>query len=49
MMGDRRLLIHGDGQTSRDFCFVANVIQANLLAALSVDRAAVNQVFNIAA
>jgi UDP-N-acetylglucosamine 4-epimerase len=45
--GDR-CEIHGDGETSRDFCHVANVAQANLLAALSdrvSDRA---EVYNVA-
>ncbi len=40
--------INGDGETSRDFCFVANAVQANLLAATTEDKGAVNQVFNIA-
>jgi UDP-N-acetylglucosamine 4-epimerase len=40
--------INGDGQTSRDFCYVENAIQANLLAASSDDPAALNQVYNIA-
>jgi UDP-N-acetylglucosamine 4-epimerase len=40
--------INGDGETSRDFCFIANTVQANLLAALSTDPAAVNQVYNVA-
>lgn len=40
--------IHGDGETSRDFCYIANVVQANLLAALAENPAAVNQVYNIA-
>jgi UDP-N-acetylglucosamine 4-epimerase len=40
--------IHGDGETTRDFCFVANAVQANLLAALTQDPGAVNQVYNIA-
>jgi UDP-N-acetylglucosamine 4-epimerase len=48
MMADRRLSINGDGETSRDFCFVGNVVEANVLAALNVNPAAVNQVFNIA-
>jgi UDP-N-acetylglucosamine 4-epimerase len=39
--------INGDGDTSRDFCYVANVVQANLLAATSRPEAA-NQVYNIA-
>ena len=48
MIADRRLAINGDGETSRDFCFVANAVQANLLAALSSDPAATNQVYNVA-
>jgi UDP-N-acetylglucosamine 4-epimerase len=40
--------INGDGQTSRDFCFVENVVQANLLAATAQDSRAVNEVYNIA-
>jgi UDP-N-acetylglucosamine 4-epimerase len=40
--------INGDGETSRDFCFVDNAVQANLLAATTDDPAAVNQVYNVA-
>ena len=40
--------INGDGETSRDFCFIANVVQANLLAATTKDPKAVNQVYNVA-
>jgi len=40
--------INGDGETSRDFCFVENVVQANLLAATAQDPRAVNGVYNIA-
>jgi UDP-N-acetylglucosamine 4-epimerase len=40
--------INGDGETSRDFCFVRNAVQANLLAALVDDGAALNQVYNVA-
>jgi UDP-N-acetylglucosamine 4-epimerase len=40
--------INGDGETSRDFCFIDNVVQANILAAQAGDPAAVNQVYNIA-
>jgi UDP-N-acetylglucosamine 4-epimerase len=40
--------INGDGQTSRDFCFVDNVVQANILAAATSNVEAVNQVYNIA-
>ena len=40
--------IFGDGETSRDFCFVANVVQANLLAATAEEPHAVGQVYNVA-
>lgn len=40
--------INGDGSTTRDFCYVDNVVQANLLAAAVTDPAAVNQVYNVA-
>jgi len=40
--------INGDGETSRDFCYVANVAQANLLAATTQNAEAVNQAYNIA-
>lgn len=40
--------INGDGLTSRDFCYVANAVQANLLAATTANQAAENTVFNVA-
>ena len=40
--------INGDGETSRDFCYISNVVQANLLAASTQNTEAVNQVYNIA-
>lgn len=40
--------INGDGETSRDFCFIDNVVQANFLAATADKSEAVNQVYNIA-
>ncbi len=40
--------IHGDGEHSRDFTFVANAVQANLLALFTSNTDAVNQVYNIA-
>lgn len=40
--------VNGDGDTSRDFCYVENVIQINLLAALTENPDAVNQVYNVA-
>src|SRR5215471_11166291 len=40
--------INGDGETSRDFCFVANAVQANLRAALADDPEAIGRVYNVA-
>jgi UDP-N-acetylglucosamine/UDP-N-acetylgalactosamine 4-epimerase len=40
--------INGDGETSRDFCYIKNVVQANLLAATAENTGAANQVYNIA-
>lgn len=40
--------INGDGETSRDFCFVDNAVQANLLAATTQNPDAINQVYNVA-
>ncbi len=42
------VFINGDGETSRDFCFVENVVQANLLAATTINPDAINQAYNIA-
>jgi UDP-N-acetylglucosamine 4-epimerase len=48
MIKGEPVYINGDGETSRDFCYIANVVQANLLAASSHNTQAVNQVYNIA-
>jgi len=42
------VFINGDGETSRDFCYVANVVQANLLAATTANAEALNQAYNVA-
>lgn len=47
LLGGERPVIHGDGETSRDFCYIANVVQANLRAALA-PAAATGAVYNIA-
>ncbi|WDP90559.1 MAG: SDR family oxidoreductase [Desulfobacter sp.] len=44
----RELFINGDGDTSRDFCYIDNCVQANILACLAQDKDAVNQVYNVA-
>lgn len=48
MIRGEPVYINGDGETARDFCYVQNVVQANLLAATVEDPAAVNQSYNIA-
>lgn len=47
MINDEPLYINGDGETSRDFCFIENVLQMNILAAQS-DASARDQVYNVA-
>lgn len=47
MINGEDVFINGDGETSRDFCFVENAVQANLLAATSKENAR-NQVYNVA-
>ena len=48
MIAGEDVFINGDGETSRDFCFVDNAVQANLLAATTSDQTARNQVYNVA-
>lgn len=48
MINNETLWINGDGETSRDFCYIANTVQANLLAATSQHEDAGNTVYNIA-
>ncbi len=44
---NREILINGDGKTTRDFCYVKNVVQANILAALSEIKSEQGSVYNI--
>lgn len=48
MIQGEELFINGDGETSRDFCFIENTVQANLLAATTINPDAKNQVYNVA-
>jgi UDP-N-acetylglucosamine 4-epimerase len=41
--------INGDGENSRDFCFIEDCIQANILAAATEDKGALNQIYNVGA
>ncbi|EHU3217356.1 TPA: NAD-dependent epimerase/dehydratase family protein [Acinetobacter baumannii] len=48
MIQDEDVFINGDGETSRDFCFIENTVQANILAATTTNEEAKNQVYNVA-
>lgn len=48
LLAGHSVTINGTGETSRDFCYVRNVVQVNVLAALVQDPAAVNEVYNVA-
>jgi UDP-N-acetylglucosamine 4-epimerase len=47
-IGGEPVYINGDGETSRDFCYIENAVQANLLAATTERPDALNQVYNVA-
>ncbi len=48
LLADAPCEIFGDGETSRDFCYVANAVQANILAATAEDSAATGGAYNVA-
>ena len=48
MIENEPVWINGDGETSRDFCYIANTVQINLLAATTQNPDAINQVYNVA-
>jgi UDP-N-acetylglucosamine 4-epimerase len=48
MLAGEPVIINGDGETSRDFCYVTNVVQANILAALAPSAVAESAVYNVA-
>lgn len=48
MIAGDDVFINGDGETSRDFCFIENTVQANILAAATQNDEAKNQVYNVA-
>ena len=48
LLSDEPVYINGDGETSRDFCYIDNAVQANLLAATTENEDALNQVYNVA-
>ncbi|MBL0009948.1 MAG: Vi polysaccharide biosynthesis UDP-N-acetylglucosaminuronic acid C-4 epimerase TviC [Nitrosomonas sp.] len=48
MIKGEPVFINGDGESSRDFCFIDNTVQVNLLAAITENPEATNQVYNVA-
>ena len=48
MLHGRPIVIYGDGETTRDFCYIANVVQANLLAATTDDPQVLGEIYNVA-
>jgi UDP-N-acetylglucosamine 4-epimerase len=48
LIKSEQVYINGDGETSRDFCFVENVVQANIKAALADSLESTNEVYNVA-
>ncbi|MDZ4845320.1 MAG: SDR family oxidoreductase [Chitinophagales bacterium] len=48
LMHAQEVFINGDGTQTRDFTFVENAVQANILAAFTQNKKAINQVFNVA-
>lgn len=48
LMKHEPIIINGKGEYSRDFTYIDNVVQANMKAALTADKDAVNQVYNVA-
>jgi len=48
ILNKENVYINGDGETSRDFCYVDNAVQANILAAMTENSEATDQVYNVA-
>jgi len=47
LIRNETVFVNGDGETGRDYCYIENVVQANLLAATTLRREAVNQVYHV--
>ena len=48
ILNDEDVYINGDGETSRDFCYIDNALQMNLLAATTDNDKAMNQAYTVA-
>ena len=48
ILNQKSIFINGDGSSSRDFCFIDNVVQVNILAAIVKNDESINQIYNVA-
>ena len=48
VLNNEAVYINGDGETSRDFCYIDNAVQSNILAAMTENNEAIDQVYNVA-
>ena len=48
VLNNEDVYINGDGETSRDFCYIDNAVQCNILAAMTENNEAIDQVYNVA-
>ena len=48
ILNEESVFINGDGETSRDFCYIDNVVQMNILAAMTDSDEATDQIYNVA-
>jgi len=48
LLHDVPVWINGDGETTRDFCYIANTVQANIRAAIGTNKGVPGEVFNVA-
>ena len=48
ILNKKSVYINGDGETSRDFCYIDNAVQTNILAAMTENSDATDQVYNVA-
>ena len=48
VLNNEDVYINGDGETSRDFCYIDNAVQSNILAAMTENNEAIDQIYNVA-
>ena len=48
IINNEEVFINGDGKTTRDFCYIENVVQINILAATTRNENALDQIYNVA-